>query len=87
MNETDLHSIISASEAAAATHKTHSRLDRAFGVVVGLCVLAGIILRLAAAELIAGWVAGVVIGVIICIVGVLYGYGLRHTGAGCLNEE
>lgn len=78
MNETDLHSIISASEAAAAAHKTHHRSDRAFGAVVGLIILVAVVLRLTAAELIAGWVAIPVIAVVLCIAGGLYGYGLRQ---------
>lgn len=74
MNETDLHSIISASEAAGAPKKANRRSDRAFGAVVGLIILAAIILRLAAAELISGWV----VIPVLCIAGVLYGYGLRQ---------
>lgn len=74
MNEHDLHSVISASEAPVEAHEEHNRSDRAFGAVVALSILAAIILRLAAAELVPGWV----IIPVLCIAGVLYGCGLRQ---------
>ena len=69
MNENELYAAIMACGPEPRKKSKKERLSVA--CVMALAVLAAIILRLAAAELIAGWVAMLVVSVILCVDGLL----------------